>query len=361
MELRFRDKLGSILLYLGVQSFLRFVTINPEWANIRVTMKCNSRCTTCYAWKRIPQEDELSTEELKDALSQIRGLGIRNVIFIGGEPLLRPDIGALAKKASTLGFKNIIVVTNGLLLKDKAEELVKNGVTQITVSIDGVKETNDAIRGVSGSYEKSIRGIQAVQRLNKAMGRNASVSLSTTILLNQNVEQIPELIKISKNLGVNWMFNLLDPNVDIFKGIPFSQLLVGDKEKIDETIDYIKEILRENPELISSCEHMLEYARDYLKGKDRYDFHCIHGYKMVYLGSHGEVYAGCWVLEPVGNIRVNSLHKILESEKYREMAKKMYMNECPGCTNRFEPNIAMKHLLSHHLFCGKQGKKQKTA
>ncbi len=350
MRLRFRERFGNILLYLGAQILLRFVPLNPKWANIRVTENCNSRCITCYAWKN-KSVDELTTEEMKDTLHQLKGIGVNNVIFIGGEPLLRSDIGDLIKEANLLQFGNIIIVTNGLLLEDKAEELLENGVTHITVSVDGIGHTDDVIRGVPGSYEKSIRGIETVQRLKKDRGLDVSVTIVTTILLNQNVDEIPELIEISRSLGVHWLFNLLDPNLDIFKGIPFSELLVKDEEKIDRTIDYLKKTRKKYPWLFSSCDHMLEYARNYLKEKNRYDFHCVHGYKIVYLGSHGEVYPGCWIMKPIGNLRESKLRDIVGSKKHRELAERMYVNECPGCTNRYEVNIAMKHLLSHHFFC----------
>lgn len=350
MSSRLSGKFSNILLYLGKSSLLKYVRLKPTWANIRATENCNSRCITCYAWKNNSQ-NELTTEEMKDALHQLRDVGVKNLIFVGGEPLLRPDIGDLIKEASLLGFENIIVVTNGLLLEKKAEELVNSGVTHVTVSIDGFESTNDEIRGIPGSYEMSIRGIKAVQKAMKKTGRDVAVTILTTILLEKNFRDIPKLIEVARHLGVYWSFNLLDPNLDIFKGIPFSELLVKDEKIVDETIDYIKKVSKESPRLFYMCDYVLEYARSYLKGKKRYDFHCVHGYKMIYLGAHGEVYPGCWVMEPLGNLRKDKLSDLVGSKRHREIARKMYRMECPGCTNRYEININMKHLLSHQLFC----------
>lgn len=303
-------------------------------------------------------ENEVTTEEIKDAIHQLKNIGVNNIVFIGGEPLLRNDIGALVKEASLLEFQNIIVVTNGLLLKDKAKELLTSGVTHITVSIDGTGRVDDQIRGVPGSFTRSIEGIEAVQRLKKDMGVSVPVTIISTILLNQNADEIPKLIELARSLGAYWLFNLLDPNLDIFKGIPFSALLEKDKGKIDEIVNHLEETLRKYPQLISSCDHMLEFARNYLKGENRYDFHCVHGYKMVYLGSHGEVYAGCYAMDPIGNIRRNKLQEIVGSKKHRKLAERMYMMECPGCTNRYEFNIAVKHLISHQLHCERRRKKK---
>ncbi len=363
MRLGIRSKLGNVLMYLGSPRLLRFVSLRPEWAHIRVTESCNSRCVTCNAWKN-ELVDELTTQEIKNALKQLKDIGVTNLILIGGEPLLRSDIGNLIREAALLRFETIIVVTNGLLLEKKAEELLENGVTHITVSIDGVESVNDMIRGVPGYFEKSIRGLETVQRLKKDRGLNVSVTLLTTILLKKNVDDIPRLLEISRNMGVYWSFNLLDTNVDIFNGIPFSSLLAENEEQIDWTIDYLRKTREEKPWLISpdvSCDHMLEYARNYLKGNNRYDFHCVHGYKMIYLGSHGEVFPGCWAMEPVGNLRERNIRDILRSKEYRERAERMYRMDCPGCTNRFQPNIINKHLLSHRFHCEKDEKKQLTS
>ncbi|KON30236.1 hypothetical protein AC477_05145 [miscellaneous Crenarchaeota group-1 archaeon SG8-32-1] len=365
MNLRLSEKSSKFLLYLGSERLLRFVSLHPEWADIRVTESCNSRCVTCYAWKNKP-DGELTTEEIKDALSQMKGIGIKNVVFIGGEPLLRKDIGVLVKEASLLNFKDIIVVTNGLLLEDKAEELLKSGVTHITVSIDGVGKTNDEIRGIAGSYDKSIRGIKAVQRLKKEMNLDVAVTIITTILLNQNVDEIPKLVELSRSLDIHWFFNLLDLNINLFKEIPFSELLVKNGKKIDETIDYLKQVCERDPQLIPSCDHMLEFARTYLKGKslvekiNPYDFHCVHGHKLLYLGSHGEIYPGCYAMDPIGNIRKDKLQDTVGSKQAKKVAKKMYMMDCPGCTNRYEFNIASKHLISHLLRCKKKKQKEET-
>jgi MoaA/NifB/PqqE/SkfB family radical SAM enzyme len=348
-----KSKKNKVLFYLGSKPLLRFASISPEWADIRVTEKCNSKCITCRIWKKT-SENELSTGEIKDALHQLRNVGVKNVVFVGGEPLLRSDIGEIVREARLLGFESRIIVTNGILLKEKAEEILRNGVTNITVSMDGVNSANDEIRGVPNNFARSIEGIKTAQKLKKDMNLNVTISIITTLLLNQNVEEIPKLIDLARDLGVPWSFNLLDPNLDIFDGIDFSKLLVDDKEKVDETIDYLIETSREHPEIISSCNHMFEFARDYLKGEKRYDFHCVHGYLMVYLGSHGEVFLGCYAKEPVGNIRKSNLSEILGAKKTKEIAKQMYMMDCPGCTNRYDINVIAKHLISHHIYCEKK-------
>jgi MoaA/NifB/PqqE/SkfB family radical SAM enzyme len=265
---------------------------------------------TCNVWKNA-SFDELNTEEMKNAMHQLKDVGVKTLIFVGGEPLLRSDVGSIIGEASSLGFENIIVVTNGLLLEQKAEELLDAGVTHIDVSIDAVGESNDRIRGVPGYYERAVAGIRAVQRLKKSKGLDVAVTIMTTLLMNDNVDDIPGLVEVARSLDAFLLFNLLGNDTDISKGIPLSELLVNDEGKIDETIDFLKMVNKKYPGLISQCDYTLEYARNYLKGKNRYDFHCVHGYQMVYVGSHGEIYPSCWAMEPIGNVRVDKLSGVV--------------------------------------------------
>jgi MoaA/NifB/PqqE/SkfB family radical SAM enzyme len=353
LRLRFRERLGNLILSLGMRRLLRFVPISPEWANINVTENCNSRCITCFAWKN-KIANELSTVEIKNVLRQLKEIGVKSVIFIGGEPLLRNDIGDLVKETRLLKFYPIMLVTNGLLLESKAEELVESGVTHLAVSVDGVGRTNEVIRGIKGNYERSIRGIETVLDLKKRKNSGISVTLLTTMLLNQNVDEIPQLVETARKLGVHWTCNLLDPNVPIFRGIAFSDLLVNDEEKIDKTIDFLEETRKNSPWLVTSCDHKLEYARHYLKTRSFFprSFHCVHGYRVVWLTSRGDVHPGCWQMDPLGNVRRDKLRDVVRSGAYRKTAERMYMNQCPGCTNLHAFNVAAMHPITHRS-CGR--------
>jgi len=126
----FKKKLDHLLLWFGSSVLCKLVSINPRYAYLRVTENCNSRCKTCFAWKN-KSIHELTTEEIKDALKQLRDVGVELVWLSGGEPLIRNDIGKLVKECKLLGFKQVFVQTNGLLLQEKANELIENGLYKV--------------------------------------------------------------------------------------------------------------------------------------------------------------------------------------------------------------------------------------
>src|SRR3990172_2847778 len=110
------------LLYSGNYGLIRFAAIAPDWAEVRVTEGCNSKCITCDAWKN-SRENELTTDELINALRQLKTIGVKIVRFSGGESLLRPDLPELVRESRNLGFHEIQIATNGLLLEQKTKQL----------------------------------------------------------------------------------------------------------------------------------------------------------------------------------------------------------------------------------------------
>lgn len=75
---RLRNGAYNGILYLGNYSLLKLISPNPNYAEVRVTEACNSRCVTCTAWKN-SGEGELSTQKMIDALKQLREIGVDSI------------------------------------------------------------------------------------------------------------------------------------------------------------------------------------------------------------------------------------------------------------------------------------------
>ena len=237
-----------LYLYKYCKSLLHIIPVRPYNAAVMITENCNSRCITCNMWK-INHKDEYSTEEVEDLMNQMRDCGIRNITFTGGEPLLREDIGILVKRARELGFKKVVVKTNGLLLSKKAEELVESGVSDISVSVDGIRDTANAIRGLPHAYRTSLEGIKTAL-FAAQNSKKVNMHLSTT-LIKHNIEQVPALLALCRELGTKWYIHILNQNLYFFRGIKMSPLLIDDEQLIDKTVDYIKTVQKKEPALVN--------------------------------------------------------------------------------------------------------------
>ncbi len=126
-----------------------------------VTKRCNLRCVHCYASADpSPHPDELTTEEGMALLEDLAQFGCPVVLFSGGEPLMRPDILDLIKKAVDLGMRAVLS-TNGVLIdRALARELKKLGLSYVGISMDGLKEVHDRFRGVKGAFEKAMEAVE---------------------------------------------------------------------------------------------------------------------------------------------------------------------------------------------------------
>jgi MoaA/NifB/PqqE/SkfB family radical SAM enzyme len=130
----------------------------PIVVSIHVTNKCNLRCTYCYAniGGRFNKNcDDFTTAELKRYITEMKALGTRWIIFLGGEPLLRPDIGELISHVNHQGML-CELVTNGTLIDENIEKI--KDVDLLCISIDGDMGSNDELRG-NGSYKRALKGL----------------------------------------------------------------------------------------------------------------------------------------------------------------------------------------------------------
>lgn len=160
------------------------------------TNACNLKCRHCYQSAEKPTPDELSTKERLKIIDQLDKASVASVAFSGGEPLMRKDFFEVAEYAADKGMY-ISVATNGTLLTKQVIERLKGaGVGYVEVSLDGARrETHEAFRGVSGCFDKTLRGI----RNSVEGGLYPCIATTAT---KHNLYEIPDTVELGKNLGV---------------------------------------------------------------------------------------------------------------------------------------------------------------
>jgi MoaA/NifB/PqqE/SkfB family radical SAM enzyme len=145
----------------------------------------------CPFWKR--SNKDLSTEVEKTILRRIYDSGACAIAFEGGEPLLRKDLSEILAYSRSLPLQTSLV-TNGTLLASRIDEIAQYINGAVYVSLDGLEKTHDAIRGVNGSFKRTIEGITAASK-------KVSVIINTTIM-DENIDEIEDLVELAKGLGV---------------------------------------------------------------------------------------------------------------------------------------------------------------
>ncbi len=191
------------IAYFGVRR--PFTAGAPYQVVWDVTTACNLRCKHCYSTSGKKREDEMDTKQAKKAIDIMARAGVTILAFSGGEPLVRPDIFELTRYAADKGMY-VAMATNGTLItREMARKMKEAGIQFVQISLDGATpEVHDEFRGVKGAFERTVRGIK------NCVEEGFFVEVSTTAT-HFNYRQIPEIIDLCEELGVNWfmVFNFV--------------------------------------------------------------------------------------------------------------------------------------------------------
>ena len=156
--------------------------------------RCNCRCVMCDIWRRTV-EREIEQAELERHLDEIVSLGVEQVVFTGGEPLMHSDLFRLAAPLRARGMR-ITLLSTGLLLRRDAERIAAS-MDDVIVSLDGPRAVHDAIRRVPGAYERMAGGVRAIHW----RSREFPVSARCTVQA-QNAEHLRETVAAARSLGL---------------------------------------------------------------------------------------------------------------------------------------------------------------
>jgi len=175
------------------------VPVHVVW---EITLACNLKCQHCGSRAGRPRDDELTTQESIDLVNSLADMGTREISLIGGEAYLRRDWTEIIKAIKARDIY-CAMQTGGRNLTDKRLiEAKEVGLDGIGVSIDGIDQVHDNIRGVPGSY---LMAIDAVKRA-KDMG--FAVSCNSTVT-SQSLPQFEELMNVLIDIGVtHWQVQL---------------------------------------------------------------------------------------------------------------------------------------------------------
>ena len=198
-----------------------------------ITLACNLRCQHCGSSAGQPRFKELTTNEALSICEQFPDLLVHEVIFTGGEPLVRADWPKIANRLRELKIKTKLI-TNGLLLDPNTiAQLNDTGVARLGVSIDGLEAIHDQIRNHVGLFRHITNNIE------KLLRAGIPVTVLTTVN-SLNVNELTALSSLLQSLGVDiWQ---IQPIFPLGRANEFTKLILSETEYM----------------------HFGEFARDYM-------------------------------------------------------------------------------------------------
>jgi Y-X(10)_GDL-associated radical SAM protein len=185
--------------YLSSRDRSSYVPVHAVW---EITLACDLKCHHCGSRAGKRRADELTTEECLDLVRQLARMGTREVTLIGGEAYLRRDWLQIIREVRDRGM-DCTMQSGGLnLTEDRIKAAVDAGLQGLGISIDGLREVHDRVRGVKGSFDAAFKALRAIQKC----GIDSSVNTQITSLV---IPQLRELMNLFIDAGAtNWQVQL---------------------------------------------------------------------------------------------------------------------------------------------------------
>jgi MoaA/NifB/PqqE/SkfB family radical SAM enzyme len=288
-----------------------------------LTKRCNSSCSYCGIWAA-PKPPDPSFDEVVQVLRQLRDLSVREVVFSGGEPLLRKDIVEIVEVGARLGLKTNLLTNARLLNTTLTSELVNAGLGIMTVSLDSLEpDIYKNLRGIS--LERVLQGLSSLISIDQSKTR---VHL-TCVLTMLNLDGLSDLAQFAQE----HQFGLLFQPFNEIPGNPQPELLPNAEnvQQLEEAIEKVIKLKEQGASILSS-EYYLRSIPKFMSSRHiLFDgYHCTAGFIGLNIDSNLDVLP-CWSLPPSGNLRTASLKEIWTSQQFYDLRLKMKRMECPGC------------------------------
>lgn len=263
---------------------------------LSVTCNCNSRCKTCFIWKK-KHKDELSLEDLKKFTETELFKKIRFLSITGGEPFLREDIEEIVNLFKQKNPKlHIAILTNALLPQRIYEKVQKMPAdVSLSLSLNGNENTHDEIRGVKGNFKRLQETIENLKKL------NARMSFIFTVT-KENYDQVLWAWNFAKEKNLNILFN---PEMDYGRLDTEKNRGLTESQK-ESVLNQLKKIYAERKRGFFDYTYLLFFKKFY-NNKTITDI-CHAGTDSIFIDYNGDVYP-CENLvgkiQPLGNIKEN--------------------------------------------------------
>jgi cyclic pyranopterin phosphate synthase len=138
-----------------------------NYLRISVTDRCNLRCVYCMPAEGVPElshDDILRFEEIAEVARTAVAMGVSKIRLTGGEPLVRRGLPALVRMIRDIpGVEDLALTTNGILLDQFAEDLVKAGVMRVNISLDTLRPERFSEITRGGELQGVLTGIRAAK------------------------------------------------------------------------------------------------------------------------------------------------------------------------------------------------------
>jgi radical SAM family uncharacterized protein len=246
----------------------------PVLAGHKLLYRCNLECHMCPFWRR-EDEELLSLAQEVRVMNALADAGVSFLGFEGGEPTLRKDLPEILREAHDRFHTSL--VTNGWLLKRRLPDLRRH-LEMLFVSLDGIGETHDRLRGIPGSFVRAVDGMRAARDV-------VQTAISST-LTKDNLDHAERLVKLAEDLGV-WI------TFQVAYHYSTADLLTPRPKQLFPTLRRLRALKEEGAPILESSEYFDSILRSWDGGPK---WRC-RPWMTINVDPSGRIVMPCYVLQ----------------------------------------------------------------
>jgi MoaA/NifB/PqqE/SkfB family radical SAM enzyme len=343
--------------------------LKPTVLSLAVTGRCNSHCVMCNIWKQAREEPEIESQELSkerilDILSNPLFSELVELDLTGGEPHLRDDLtdvvlGIIKFKSTSLPkLRSIITTSNGFLTgriisnyRDMLRALKDTDIDLVSVvSIDGIGETHDKIRGTKNAYKMAAATLDRLAELKREYP--GLISGIKTTILPQNIDVLDDIFDFARTRD---LFYIISPA--FFTENRFRNL--GRRDELALAPNEYKKVLDFYSRDELKTGYYYDAARRFLTDGRR-QWVCSALFNYLFIDFDGKIYPCEIMPEPIGDLKRQDVRDVWASPRAQAWRKRIGKSEyCQTC---HEPGAirysAFTEGLSYYKFLNRLGRKK---
>lgn len=333
---------------------------------LELTYQCNLRCVFCFQkeQKGKKEDHELSADEFVNLISQIPRTTI--ITFTGGEPFVKKDALAIVKYALEKHGCNII--TNGVMLTEEhIQTFVDKRLLLLGVSIDGIGQYHDELRGMKGAYDKIMGNLRLLREYKNRKKTRYPLLDIKTVVTQENIDMLEDIYQGALDTGadfftvsplkvtnIQFQTNFIEDLKDRRLWSPPSVEPYIDPNTLVQKISNIMEKSRKRKIKIRlypttrGAEGMQTHFDNAKKLIERYK-PCLIPWSGLQISPTGDAYP-C-IAYKIGNVRESGLMSLWNSAKFRGFRKQLraagLFPGCAGCCYLRERNHPSFHTRNY--------------
>jgi MoaA/NifB/PqqE/SkfB family radical SAM enzyme len=312
-----------------------FKVIAPTVLHVNVNLRCNTKCAMCNIWE-LKSSHELNLEQFDKIFSDPVYCRVEYIIVAGGEPTLRndlPEIIELMHKHMPR-LKKLLIPSNVInrasiekqyarIARYCAERKIR---LSLGVSLDGIGETHDKIRGVKGAFAKVMENIEFLKQLQRELPFNLGVDPT---IFSMNIQEMQKLKDLANRFNMPISFQIAAVADDYYHNADIENVLKVSNEDRMSLAEFLKRQVAE-ASLLDSLAYYYADVVENLEGAPTRGLPCPFADQGLLLNPDGSLQY-CHNSQPIGNALEKNSGELYYGQENLAYRDKIQKEICPSC------------------------------